>query len=132
MRGIYLIIIPSDNRVAASKISSLTVLFKAKYPKKNDTALPAVKMDATVRNMRIRSEPDCWSLFKGKDISMDLSRSKPDFLNVKESIVTGRIINTMTNLGKVFIPRMSGIVSVAIPKMKGTSTDNKKFLASRF
>jgi hypothetical protein len=132
MRGIYLINIPSNNRIAARKISSLVDPFKAKYPMKNDTALPAVNMDAPVRNIRNRSAPAGWSLFKGKNTSTGLSRSRPDLLKVKESIVTGRIINTTTNLGKYFIPRMSGIVSVAIPKMKGNSTDIKKFLARRF
>jgi hypothetical protein len=104
----------------------------AKYPMKNDTELPAVKMDATVRNIRIRSTSASWSLFKGNDISTGLSRSRPDFLNVTESMVTGRIINMITDLGTYFIPRSSGTVSVTIPKQKGTSTDIKKFLAIRF
>jgi len=133
MRGIYLINIPSNNRIAARKNSSLVDLFMAKYPMKNDTALPAVNTDATVRNIRNRSAPAGWSLFKGKDTSTGLSRSRPDLLNVEESIVTGTIRNTTVNSGKEpSIPKMSGIVSVTTPKMRGNSADIKKFLASRF
>ena len=132
MRGINLINIPSDNKVAARRISFYAVLFKAKYPMKNETALPAVNMEATVRNMRKRSASASWSLFKGKDMSTGFSRSRPVFFNVENSVVTGAIRNTTVNSTKEPFPRMSGIVSVATPKTRGNSMDIKKYVACRF